>query len=310
MATLQQVAVGRRRRQVLLGRRTAAAAEKLWRRVDRTRIAGSWTELLPQLFTVVAAAQGAAAAGAAQFADDALKAQKASTEAYALLRPQAFAGYASDGRDLLGLLFQPAATALDALRKGADGRRASAVGLVQLDMIVRTQVADAGRIATGVAGAVRPSATTQVRMLSLPSCARCVILAGRTYSWNASFDRHPRCDCVGIPGAENAADDLRTNPRSAFESMTAAEQDKVFTKSGAQAIRDGADMAQVVNARTGMTAAGTTTTGTTRAGLAGRRLGSRDGGRVLRLTPERIYQESRGNREEAIRLLRLHGYVI
>lgn len=92
--------------------------------------------------------------------------------------------------------------------------------------------------------------------------------------------------------------------------MSATQQDQAFTKAGARAIRDGADIAQVVNSRSGMTAAGTTTTGTTRLGLAGHRLGARQGRQVVRLMPERIYQQAAGNRDEAIRLLRLHGFIL
>jgi hypothetical protein len=116
--------------------------------------------------------------------------------------------------------------------------------------------------------------------------------------------------------------------------MTKAEQDKVFTKAGAQAIRDGADINQVVNARSGMSAAGTTktgvnadgqiininrrtltgpttTTGTTRRSLAGQRLGAvRGGPPVKRLTPERIYEVAGEDRDEALRLLHENGYLV
>lgn len=42
-----------------------------------------------------------------------------------------------------------------------------------------------------------------------------------------------------------------TGPGDYFESLDRAEQDKIFTKAGAQAIRDRADINQVVNARRG-----------------------------------------------------------
>lgn len=110
------------------------------------------------------------------------------------------------------------------------------------------------------------------------------------------------CDCVHVPTAEDTADDLRTDPRAYFDSLTPADQDRYFSKANAQAIRDGADMNQIVNATgrsSGMTVAGRqyTTEATTRRGT----------GRV-RLTPETIYTAA-ANREDAVRLLRVHGYL-
>ena len=79
-------------------------------------------------------------------------------------------------------------------------------------------------------------------------------------------------------------------------------QEDVFTVAGARAIRDGADMAQVVNARRGMTTAqvGAERILATKAGATR--------GRV-RLMPETIMQIAGSDRPEAIRLLRLHGYL-
>lgn len=80
--------------------------------------------------------------------------------------------------------------------------------------------------------------------------------------------------------------------------MDHVEQDKVFGKASAEAIREGADMARVVNARRGMYEAG------------GRQFTHEVAGRRPRLMPEQIFREARGNRDEALRLLRLHGYLI
>src|SRR5690606_25790677 len=109
--------------------------------------------------------------------------------------------------------------------------------------------------------------------------SRCVILAGRFYRKNTGFQRHPGCDCRHIPASESVAGDLAVDPRAYFDSLTEAEQDKAFTKAGAEAIRAGADIGQVVNARRGMyTAQGQLLTreGTTSRGRAFQAL--RDGG--------------------------------
>jgi hypothetical protein len=224
-----------------------------------------------------------------------------------------FAGIASDGRPLTTLLTQPAGTTLRAIRDGAPPRTAAVLGATQLDMIVRSEVADAGRVATGVEVTATPT-LGYVRMLSPPSCSRCAVLAGRFYRWNSGFQRHPRCDCIHIPATEDQADDLRTDPQAYFDSLSEAEQNRVFTNAGGQAIRDGADLGRVVNARRGMT---TTASGrltpqrvsgrdvfTTTEGTRRRRRGP------VRLMPEQIYLEARGSRDEAIRLLRLHGYIL
>ena len=76
----------------------------------------------------------------------------------------------------------------------------------------------------------------------------------------------------------------------------------VFTRAGAESIRQGADIAQVVNARSGMyTAAGRQLT-TTAARIRGQ------GG--IRLMPEQILREAGNDRDEAQRLLKRFGYLI
>lgn len=115
----------------------------------------------------------------------------------------------------------------------------------------------------------------------------------------------PRCDCVHIPSAEDTADEIRTDPKKTFAAMTADEQDKVFGKAGARAIRAGADMSQVVNARKGMYTAsvgGQKVAATT----AGSRIRST---KAIRLMPEQIFRQADGDRDEAIRLLRRFGYL-
>jgi hypothetical protein len=125
-----------------------------------------------------------------------------------------------------------------------------------------------------------------------------VILAGRFYRWNAGFNRHPRCDCTGQPVVSAAAaNDKLTRPRTYFDSLDPAEQDRAFTKAGAQAIRDGADIAKVVNARRGMYTAD------------GKIYTREAAGRRPRIMPEQLYRDAR-DRADAIRLLRLHGFIL
>ena len=154
-----------------------------------------------------------------------------------------------------------------------------------------------------LAAIVRPTVTTYVRMVNLPACSRCILLAGRSYRMETAFRRHPKCDCRHIPTVENLAGDVTTDPTAAFRTLTTEQQDRIFTKAGAQALRDGADMSRVVNARSGMSSAQ----------VGGRRLRTTTAGPrrrgMVRLMPESIYDLAGGDRKEALRLLQVHGYI-
>lgn len=171
-----------------------------------------------------------------------------------------------------------------------------------LERFVATQVQDAGRNAASVSMTSAPQATGYVRMLNPPSCSRCAVLAGRFYRWNTGFQRHPLCDCRHIPTHEDAAGDLTTDPSAYFNSLSPEQQARIFTKAGAEAIRDGADISRVVNARRGMDLGqihGNRAWVTTEATKRGQ----------IRLMPESIYRYAK-DRDDAIRLLKLHGYVL
>jgi hypothetical protein len=277
-------------------------ARDVWRKVNPSAIAQSWSSQIPRLMVVLTGAQRIVAGKADQYLGDVLDAQHLSTRSTARTVPAALAGVASDGRTLDTLLYQPAIATLLGIQQGQGVPRALASGQAVLDMIVRTQVADAGRVADQVATTTHPQATGYVRMLVGRSCSRCAILAGRWYRYNAGFKRHPRCDCVGIPGRESIAGDLTTDPKVYFNSLSASDQDRVFTKAGAQSIRLGADIGKVVNARRGMATAD----------VLGRKVHTTTearGRRSIRLMPETILREAK-SRDDALRLLKLHGYLV
>lgn len=188
-----------------------------------------------------------------------------------------------------------------------------------LARLFSTLTADAARSAAGVSIAARPRVGGHVRYLSPPSCARCAILAGRFYRWSSGFRRHPRCDCQMIPTTQRAAPGLISDPQEAFESGQIRGLSKVDT----QALSEGADLSQLVNARKGTYTADVfgkrfraTFEGTTSRGIAGRRLSdlAKDGtsryrrSQTPRLTPTTIYDIA-ADRADAIRLLRRFGYI-
>lgn len=289
--------------------RALAVATRHWRRLGPNWIGQAWAERIPTVAAAVTAAQRTSAASALVSGALALGQQDQWAEPDDIVDPDAFAGLAADGRPLDTLLKVPATTTRTLIADGMEPADALAAGGRQLSMMVLTEIADAGRGAAGVQIAARPR-TGYVRMLNPPSCSRCVILAGRFYRWNQGFLRHPRCDCVHVPTmvtdqAEAFAEGLIDDPHEAFNRMSEAEQNRVFTNAGAQAIRDGADMYQVVNARRGMKYRGAfTTEGTSKHGWAGQIL--RKGQK--RMTPETIYRLN-PNREQAVEALRAQGYI-
>jgi hypothetical protein len=205
----------------------------------------------------------------------------------------AFVGRTADGRPSQSLLFEAVIKAKAAVARGLPPR----VGLLQgrnfLDKAVLTELADAGRQTVAANLGTRPTVTGYVRMLNPPSCPDCVLLAGKWYRWNTGFQRHPRCDCRHIPSAENKAGDLSTDPYAYFHSLTEAEQDKMFGRSEARAIRDGADIYRVVN--------------TSKRGLG--TVKSRAlFGTPTRLTVDDIYRTA-GTRTNALRMMTEEGYI-
>lgn len=284
-------------------------ARKAWALVQPDRLSESWEVLLRNtgLVEAVSSAQLQNATAGASYSAQTLAEQGLYEAPESFVNPAAFAGIAADGRSLESLLYAPVPFTKKAIGGGADPMAAKVSGGKFLEMLVKTSVADAGRGAAGVDIATRRG-VGYVRLLNPPSCARCSVLAGRFYRWNAGFDRHPRCDCIHVASTEGAVSGGRSeglihDPYEYFSSLSKAEQDKVYTEAGAQAIRDGADLFQVVNSRRGMKPGGLITTeGTSRRGAFG-------AGRGPRLTPEGIYAQGLP-RDQTLKLLEKNGYLL
>jgi hypothetical protein len=337
-----------------------AAALREWGLLDERDLRASWSRVGPRLVTVLSAGQLAAARGANEYVSAVAQAEGADDgpAGEGIVNPAAFAGVAADGRSLDTLMLRPLITTFQAIGGGASPQQAMGAGRGLLATIMRSEVADAGRGAVGVGITGRRTIQGYVRVVQSPACARCVILAGVEYGWNKGFQRHPRCDCIHLPTTLIARNQHRgglrgdsfspntrpgaaargfLDPRAYFDGLSAAEQDRIFTAAGARAIREGADMNQIVNARRGMYTAdaygrrvAATREGTTRRGLFYRqeralaerrtgqrfardRIGARQGLpafqlRTPRLLPEEIYRLAE-DREDAIRMLRRFGYL-
>lgn len=286
----------------LLARRALLATRQAWGTVDPDNFRPSWAGGVGQLIlTIVQQAQAQAADEADRTVTAMLLAQGIDPTRAARIDPYAFSG-ASDGRDLATLLELSNAYALRQISGGQTVDQSLALAGRWLEMVVGTQISDASRIGTSVSTTTRTHVDGWYRLLNPPSCSRCAVLAGRWYRWDAGFERHPRCDCGQVAADDGSLDNRPElwTPEAYFESLSPTAQSRVFTKDGAQAIRDGADIGQVVNARDGMyTAAGHVLT---HSGIK-----HRHGG--VRLMPEQIYREAHGSRTEAIRLLTRFGYL-
>lgn len=192
--------------------------------------------------------------------------------------------------------------------------------MADLDLFVASEVIAAGADAASVEVALEPDWTNFVRVLVLPSCDRCVVLAGRIYRDLDGFARHPKCDCQHWPvssWAEAEAEGLVTDPTVAFE----RGQVRGLSQADAQAIRDGADIGAVVNAKRGSGRRPQGMTNAVSAEVFGRTVKATLEGTTkrgewrrkhpnlpIRLRPESIYEHAR-DRDDAVRLLRLYGYI-
>jgi len=341
VATARQIALRHYRRQQRLTRLTANQVQELWRLIDASDLTGSWNSGIgSRVVESVTAGQLASAKLADDYVDEIADVEGADPERAGSVRPSAFAGLAADGRSLDSLMYLSVITTKQGIGGGLSMDDALMRGLRQALMLSSSEVTQAGRGAVGTSMVGKRTIQGYVRVVNPPACARCIILAGKEYGWNKGFQRHPRCDCVHLPTTLIARnqnrgrrdDDARggfINPRSYFNSLSRAEQDRIFTEAGARAIREGADLAQVVNARRGMyttTAYGrilrATREGTTTRGFYYRQERARDiaRGRVPanigrqyrlmspRLLPEQIF-ELAGSRDEAIAMLRRFGYL-
>ncbi|MEV6124386.1 hypothetical protein AB0M23_28415 [Streptomyces sp. NPDC052077] len=310
----------------------AVQAEMLFwlARLDPADLMGSWfEEVLPGLFAALVRGQARAAGGASAYVAEAAQMMGLDAATAWQVAPGAFAGVAADGRPLSSMLTTPALRgrlAVEQRGQSADW----AVGQIRRSVLLMgtSEAADASRGAAQAAMAGTRSVTGYIRCISAGACRRCAVLAGRWYRWNADFLRHKHCHCYGIPAGEESRlgrGSWRTSPRGYFDQLSRGDQDRLFGRGGAEAIRAGADIPSVVNARRtaaslrridvgGGTIVTATTEGTTRRGWYShvRRQLERIEGRPLsrlRLTPEAIFRLS-ADREELVRLLGRHGYLV
>ncbi|MFJ9612666.1 VG15 protein [Streptomyces noursei] len=335
-AQVETLAAAYYRRQTHLGATAARLAARWWRAMPRADMDFYWRLNAAALIAVFAQMQARAAADADAYVSACLLAQEIDPAPAGRLDPTAFAGRAADGRPLESLLYRPVITTKALIGRGAAESTAFERGLAELLAITNSEIADAGRSATGARIASDRACAGYVRMASAKACARCAVLAGRVYAFNHGFKRHRRCHCYHVPMGrkdrwKQRAQTYVEDPREHFNRLTRAEQDRLYTAAGARAIREGADVTQVVNARRGLYTADAfgrqvqaTREGTRRRSspfvrhelaraIERGQLSRGHTGRgwcpqTPRLTPEAIYKIA-DSRDEVIRMLKHHGYL-
>lgn len=226
-----------------------ARALRLWRGVPVDALDQGWASIEAPLVSAVSAAvvQNAASSGRMVAA----VARADGVPAGDVVVPNAFAGVDGSGRSTAGLLRGAVTTTKEEIGRGVGAQSAFLSGASYLAAMTKTLVADMARSAAATSSAGR-GYVRYIRMVNPGACNRCAILAGSD-RFSKPFERHPSCRCTSVPirDGEAAPDGLLTSPEQHFESLSRAEQDRIYGKDGAAAIRLGADPIQVVGARRG-----------------------------------------------------------
>lgn len=305
------------------------------RRIEREKsaalgsVATTWSRMTPdfdaswrQLRVAVVATVTAAQLEVARMADEYVPsivgttAPRAATPEY-VASLTAWQGVAGDGRPVGTLAGGAVIQAKLGVQRGLTVPQALSTAGQWLDRTMSTVLSDTHRGVEQM-GAHSRRIGRYVRMIAGRStCGRCVILAGKIYRTATAFERHPDCDCVHVPVAENLAGDLTTNPGDYFDSLDDNELAHALgSKANAQAYKDGADVNQLINAyrRKGAVYKAqdfrATTEGLTRRGWARQSMNAAGLGRTApRLMPSSIYELAK-DREDALRLLRTYGWIL
>ncbi|WP_158885063.1 hypothetical protein [Amycolatopsis anabasis] len=235
------------RAQQRIVRQAANQVQRAWTELDTE----TWPELRPELVAAITEGQADAAALAPRYIAATLAAAGAVSNPLGELVARGFAGRAANGLSLARLVDFAFSLYRRAIGLGMPPSEARAAGLARALLYTSTEVADAGRLAVQVGSVLEPEIAGHERIVHLPACGRCTQLAGRLYRNSTGFLRHPRCDCSMKPVTREQWRTQRpgNNPRALFTAMTPEQQEKAFGKGGAAAIRAGADLSRVVNAR-------------------------------------------------------------
>ncbi|RSX56765.1 hypothetical protein D2E24_1055 [Bifidobacterium samirii] len=302
---------------------------RLWRRDASDDLADSFAAMMPDLFQALDQAQYDTAADALASTPTIMRLLDGTVpDPDYTTDPWQWVGVNGNGRNTLDTMWSAVTI----------GRRDIAAGTptdtvldrigITLVMRSRTMLADTHRSASAVAARARRPYARYVRCLTPPSCARCVILAGKP-SGAEAFQRHPNCDCTAVY-TEHPESGMLTDPTGYLNGLDDEQLARLLGRADARAYRDGADIYQLVNARRngirraqiGDARIKYTLEGTTRRGAASHRMISsgyakdfvKRGGRCTRadrprLMPETIYERCANNPQKAKAMLYAYGWI-
>lgn len=221
---------------------------RLWRQVPVDDLDAGWLTVEPQMVAALSAVVTQNAASSGRMLAQVGRADGATGD---VIVPHAFAGVDGSGRSSGGLMHGAVTTTKESVKAGAGARAAFMAGSAYLAAMSKTLIADLARSAAAVSAAGR-GYVRYVRVVNPGACNRCAILAGSD-RFSKPFERHPACRCTSVPvrDGESLPDGLIGSPAEHFDSLTREEQDRIYGKAGAEAIRLGADPVQVVGARRG-----------------------------------------------------------
>jgi hypothetical protein len=202
----------------------------------------------PDMTATVATAQIASAAGS----NAGTSAHFPADDGFPEPSPAAFTGVDASGRDLTGLLYGAVTTAKTLIGSGAGLQGALDWGGGTSSAMTQTATADTAGPRTS-RQRWDGSYTHYVRVVS-GGCVLALRDPRRDLLLPSGVQTASRCRCTAMP-----VDRGRTLPQPAstrppsdyFSTLTTGEQDRIFTKAGAEAIRAGADPVAVVSARRG-----------------------------------------------------------
>lgn len=276
-------------------RAAALATSALWGRIPPgSDWTAEWTKQLRVATALVAAAQFGAASDAIETVPAELEEAGYPERQLAKADPRGFVGWMmhefdDEASPLDEVLMWGPLNASRRLHEGASEVDRLDAGRRVLEALTRTSVTDASREAASAQG-VATARTVAAWYDPPPFCQRCAVLIGKRVRWDTQFRRHPQCD-----------GQVQHISERDHRSLGAPSLDDIYDLTEAQrsAVKDGADLSQVVNAANPKYRVdGKTTT-----------YGTRRRKRAARLTPKAIYAQAK-TREEAVQLLAKNGYII
>lgn len=298
MSAQSQIADAHRAQRVEIGNVLIGRVRSLWSQASVNTLDGSWDALAPSMVAQVVKAQTASAALATPYMNG-IDRSYGRTTPDVQLAPESFAGVTLDGREVGPAMYTAVTTAKTAIGRGMAPAMAFQVGANALAVVVSAALQDMGRQADFTLGRAR-TYTKYVRVVGGSACSRCAILAG-IWSAETAFLRHVSCQCTAAPvqvdrvtGKEKVPSGFHASPEAYFESLSKADQDRVFTKAGAEAIRQGASPVKVVNARRGAYGIGYNSHYYTPTPHSGRRLMAKTIGRKPDGSPLKVFMTGEG----------------